>query len=192
MATEPDKNADSPVLPKQPLHVVFDMNQRGDKPRNHDIIVKVYKEPGREPDTMSYGLWREKPTPMPWEHAIKFLCDPAFKVIAPSGNRVMPIEKIDLSKPITKLEITQVVARYTDLSREYLFKLVKMAPGSEDVPKNATVEELAAFMVKWRESLSGMTEGERHVAELMAAGGLDGMDDGMLNTMFPDRARKAA
>ena len=99
----------------------------------------------------------------------------------------MPIERIDLSKPLKALAVDEVVVKYTDLSREYLFKIVKMAPGSEEVPKNATVDELAAFMVAWRQSLVGMTDGERHVAELLAAGGMDGMTAEMTDKMFGER-----
>lgn len=170
-------------------YTVFDLNQRGDPPRRHDVIVRMYKD-GSEPEVMTYPLFSssDKGCVMPMEHALKFLCDPAFKVIGPAGNRIMPIEKPDFSKVPKVLAPDEVVVKYQFLARDYLFKLVKMLPGSEEVKQNATAEELSAYMVKWRESLVGMTDGERHLAEMMGQGELGGgMDAKQLDSMFPDR-----
>lgn len=170
-------------------YTVFDLNQRGDLPRRHDVIVRMYKD-GSEPETVTYSLFSssDKGATMPMEHALKFLCDPAFKVIGPTGNRIMPIEKIDLSKPLKTLAADEVVVKYQYLSRDYLYKLVKMLPGSEEVKQNATSDELAAHMVKWRQSLVGMTDGERHLAEMMSGGELGGgMDQAQLDKMFGDK-----
>lgn len=191
---QPDTTAQSAQKAKAAVYTVFDLNQRGDKPRVHDVILRMYKD-GAPPDIHSYPLYSssDKGCTMPMEHALKFLCDPAFKVIGPNGNRIMPIEKIDHSKPLKALAIDEVVVKYQYLSRDYLFKIVKMTSGSEDVKQNATAEELAAFMVKWRQSLTGMTEGERHVAEMIASGDLGGgMDEKQLETMFPHNQRKVA
>jgi hypothetical protein len=180
--------------PRSNTYTVFDLNQRGEKPRSHDIIVKMYKD-GQEPDIVSYPLWSDslKGCPMPMEHALKFLCDPAFKVVSPNGNRIRPIEKIDFSKPLKTLGVDEVVVKYEFLARDYLFKLVKLQPGSEDVKPNATAEELAAFMVKWRQSLVGMTDGERALAEMMGQGELGGgMTSEQLEKMFPGEQRKAS
>ena len=179
---------------KSATYTVFDLNQRGDLPRRHDVIVRMYKD-GSEPETVTYPLYSssDKGCVMPMEHALKFLCDPAFKVVGPTGNRIMPIEKIDLSKPLKALAVDEIVVKYQYLARDYLFKLVKMLPGSEEVKQNATADELAAYMVKWRESLVGMTDGEKHLAEMMAKGELGGgMDAKMLDTMFPGGDRKVA
>lgn len=168
---------------------VYDANQRGEKPRKHEIIVRMPKD-GGEPETVTYDLYSatDKPCPMPMEHAIKFLCDASFKVLAPNGNRVMPIERIDLSRPISKLAHDEVVVKYNVLSRDYLFKLVKMTPGSEDVKVNATSDELAEFMVKWRESLVALSQNERKIAEMMASGEMGGsMNADQLDKMFGDR-----
>ncbi len=180
--------------PKPNVWMVYDLNQRGDKPRLHDIPVKLYTD-GSDPDIVTYKLYRddEHGCPMPMEHAMKFLCDASFKVVSPTGNRVKPIERIDYSRPISKLGPDEVVVKYEYLSRDYLFKLVKMTPGSEEVKQNATSEELAAFMTKWRNSLVGMTDAEKNLAEMMAKGELGGaMPTEQLETMFPGNARKAA
>ena len=189
METQDSKLPENAPKAKAATYMVFDLNQRGDIPRRHDVIVRMYKD-GSEPETMTYPLFSssDKGCTMPMEHALKFLCDAAFKVIGPAGNRIMPIQKIDLSKPITKLENDEIVVKYQFLSRDYLFKLVKMLPGSEEVKQNATAEELAAYMVKWRESLVGMTDGERHLAEMMSGGELGGgMDSAQLDKMFGDK-----
>lgn len=188
--TTPDTNA-SAAKPaaKAPVYMVFDTNQRGDLPRRHEVIIRVYPD-GREPDVVTYALFsaENKPCPMPIEHAMKFLCDRAFRVISPRGDRIQPIEKQDLSKPIKVLAVDEIVVKYHDLSRESLFKRVKMLAGSEDVKQNATVDELAGFLIKWREGLKGMTDGEKAVAEMMAGGDLGGkMDDAMLGKMFGEQ-----
>lgn len=174
-------------------YTVFDLNQRGDLPRRHDIITRMYKD--AEPDIITYPLFAssDKGCVMPMEHALKFLCDPAFKVIGPTGNRIMPIEKPDFSKVPKALGPDEVVVKYQNLSRDYLFKLVKMLPGSEDVKQNATADELAAHMVEWRKSLVGMTDAEKHLAELMTQGEMSGaMDAKQLEAMFPSQNRKVA
>ena len=186
--------AESATKAKASTYTVFDLNQRGDLPRRHDVIVRMYKD-GSEPETVTYSLFSgsDKGCAMPMEHALKFLCDPAFKVVGPTGNRIMPIEKIDLSKPLKALAADEVVVKYQYLARDYLFKLVKMLPGSEDVKQNATSDELAAHMIEWRKSLVGMTDGEKHLAEMMAQGELGGgMDAKQLESMFPGSDRKVA
>lgn len=173
---------------KAPVYMVFDMNQRGDSPRMHDVITRMYED-GSDPDLVTYKLFSDsgKGCPMPQDHAYKFLCDPAFKVIGPNGNRLMPIAKFDPSKPLVKLEEDEIIVKYVELSRESLFRRVKLLPGSENVRQNATVEELAAFLVNWRQKLSGMTDGERALAEMMASGKLDSMDEAGLDKMFGER-----
>ncbi len=189
-----NETAQSAPKAKATTYMVFDLNQRGDLPRRHDVITRMYKD-GSPPETVTYPLFSssDKGTPMPMEHALKFLCDPAFKVVHPNGNRIMPIEKQDLSKPLKVLAVDEVVVKYHHLSRDHLYKLVKMQSGSEDVKPNATVDELAEFMVAWRKSLVSMTDGERHLAEIMAQGELGGsMNEKQLDTMFPGSERKVA
>src|SRR3990167_11435934 len=133
---------------KAPVYLVHDLNQHGDVPRLHDIITKMYED-GQDPYILTYKLYSDstKGCPMPQDHAYKFLCDPAFKVIGPNGNRLMPIARFDPSKPLLELKEDEIVAKYVELSRESLFRRVKLIPGSENVRQNATVEELAAFLV---------------------------------------------
>jgi hypothetical protein len=127
---------------------------------------------------------------MPMEHAMKFLSDAAFIVQAPSGNRIMPVAKLDLSKPIQVLAEDEIVVKYEELSKESLMRRVKVLPGSEDIKESAKLEELVAFMVNWRRRMRGMTDGDKVLAEKMAAAGQDAMTAEQLENMFP--ARRAA
>lgn len=183
-----EQNTSGAPAAKAPVYMVYDMNQRGDVPRLHDVITKMYED-GSEPEILTYRLYSDssKGCAMPQDHAYKFLCDPAFKVIGPNGNRLMPIAKFDPSKPLTELKEDEIVAKYNELSRESLFRRVKLLPGSEVVRQNATVEELAEFLVKWRQKLSGMTEGDRTLAEMMASGKVDTIDQDGLDKMFGER-----
>ncbi len=173
---------------KTPTYLVYDMNQRGDVPRLHDVITKMYED-GSEPDIVTYKLYSDsgKGCAMSQDHAYKFLCDPAFKVIGPNGNRLMPIAKFDPSKPLTELKEDEIVVRYIELSRESLFRRVKLIPGSENVRPNATVEELAAFLVGWRKKLAGLTDGDRRLAEMMASGKVDTMSGSEMDKLFGER-----
>lgn len=168
---------------------VFDTNQRGEKPRKHDVIVKLYED--GQPDIKTYDLYSDKPCEMPMEHAMRFLVDAAFKVITPAGKRIMPVPKLDLSKPITRLADDEIVVKYDELSNEALYRRVKILPGSEDILGDDRVA-LVAFMVTYRQKLKGMTEGERTLSTMMAQGTLDGaMDDKSLETMFPKQKMAA-
>lgn len=169
-------------------YMVWDKNQRGEKGRIHDVIVKVYSD-GREPDTIAYTLFssENQGCPMPMDHAMKFLTDPAYIVKHPSGTRLMPVEKQDMSKPVQVLAEDEIVVKYEELSREALLRRVKVLPGSEDVAENAKHSELVAFLVGWRRSLKGKTEGEKALAEKMGAAGLDGMSEKQLDSMFAER-----
>lgn len=182
----PKADQDRPA--KAPVYLVYDMNQRGEVPRLHDVITKMYED-GGDPEIKTYHLYSDsnKGCAMLQDHAYKFLCDPAFKVIGPNGNRLMPIAKFDPSKPLTELKEDEIVAKYNELSRESLFRRVKLLPGSEVVRQNATVEELAEFLVKWRQKLAGMTEGDRTLAEMMASGKVDTIDAYGLGAMFGER-----
>lgn len=178
---------------KSRMFKVFDATQRGDKGRKHDVIVKFYpkdKETGHqpEPETVTYELFSDKPCEMEMGHAMKFLVDPAFRVLDPGGTRVMTVGKTDISKPVTALKDDEIVVTYGELSRDALFRRVKVLPGSEEIRESAKHQDLVDFMVAWRQSLKGMTEGDRVLAEKMTAGGLDGgMTGGQLDAMFGDK-----
>jgi len=185
---EPTKNE----VKAKPMYVVFDSLQRGDKPRRHDVITKFYPkdESGYqpEPETIGYDLFGDRGTAMPIEHALKFLVDPAFKVCKPDGTRIMPVPKTDLSKPITNLKDDEVVVSYGELSKDALFRRVKVLPGSEDIRENANHIELVEFIVAWRKSLRGMTQGDKDLAVKMATGELGGgMTGDQLDSMFGDK-----
>ena len=170
-------------------YVVFDMNQRGGVPRKHDVIIKFYDNPAIDPDVKTYELRSDKGTQMPMEHALKFLSDPSFKVMAPTGNRIMPVPKTDLSKPITKPADHEIVVSYEELSVEALTRRCLVLPGADQLPQGATKEQMVTFLVAWRASLRGKTDGQRQLEEIMAQSGFEGtMTEDMLEKMFP-RAR---
>lgn len=173
-------------------YLVFDMNQRGEKGRPHEVITKMYpKDPNGfqpEPETITYLLYSAAGCPMPMDHAMKFLRDPQFKVVSPKGHRIMPVPVEDHTKPVTKLGEDQLVANYNELSKEALFRRVKIVPGSEDITDRSTVAEMAEFMVAWRKRLRGMTQKDQQLAEMMSGGQLDGgLTEGELEKMFPRR-----
>lgn len=167
------------------MYQVFDLNQRGEKPRKHDVITKFFDN-GVEPEVRTYDLYGDKPTPMPMEHAMRFLVDPAFRVESPQGKRIPYVPKQDVSKPITRLGEDEIVVKYEELSRDSLFRRAKVLPGSEDIQQNTPVAAMVEFIMAWRKRLKGMTEGERTLASMMAGGDLGGaMDPKELETMFP-------
>ena len=168
---------------------VFDMLQRGDKGRKHDVITKFYPKDSNgfqpEPETKTYELFSDKPCVMVMEHAMKFLVDPAFRVETAGGSRIMPVAKTDLSKPVTALKDDELVVSYGELSRDALFRRVMVLPGSEGVKESAKNQDLVDFMVAWRKSLKGMTDGDRVLAEKMTGGELEGgMTGDQLEKMF--------
>lgn len=173
---------------KKGMYQVFDLNQRGKDGRKHDVITKFYENGEHEAEVQTYELFADKPVAMPMEHAMRFLIDPAFKVVAPSGKRVPYVPKQDISKPITVLGEDEIVVKYEELSRDALFRRAKVLPGSEDIKENTPTKEMADFLTSWRKRMRGMSPGERELAGMMAQGELaGGMDQGMLKTMFPDR-----
>lgn len=193
MSENPQQGQQQQKPAVKPMYKVFDMNQRGKDPRKHDIIVKMYGD-DTDPEIQTYALHHDEPVEMEMAHAMKFLCDPAFKVIAPNGNRIMPVERIDVSRPIAHLADDEIVVKFSELSREALFRRVKVMAGSEEIKDSASIAELAGFLVKWRKQLKGMTDGERQLAEIMAK---DSMIDGNMSAdelakMFPSAQRKAA
>ena len=170
---------------------VFDLNQRGDQPRKHDVIVKLEKATDGTitgAETVQYELYSNKGCKMPMEHALKFLCDAAFKVVNNEGNRVMPVPKFDASKPITVLADDEIVCKIVELSRDALMRRVKVLPGSEEVRGDAKASELAAFLVSWNKAKKGLTDGERAVADMIARGDLlaDALPPDMAKKLLPD------
>lgn len=169
---------------------VYDQNQRGKEPRKHDVIIKLEKAVDgtvTNVDYVTYDLYSDKPCKMQMEHALKFLCDPAFKVVNTDGNRVEPVAKFDPSKPITKLADDEIVCKNVELSHESLLRRVKVLPGSEAVSANSTIEELAAFLTAWNRSKRGLSDGERALAEKIASGDLtsDALSPEMAERLMP-------
>jgi len=174
---------------------VIDTTQFGQLPRRHEIITRMYpKVEGQQqipPETITYELWRDKRVPMPMEHAMKFLKEKAFHVFGSDGRRIEPITQIDPSKPLSQLADHEVIANLNELSRDALFRRVKVIPGSEDISHNAKADELVAFLIDWKKRQRKMSQGEAALSEMMTSGQLGGgMTSDMLDTMFP--AKRAA
>lgn len=166
-------NKASPAGKESKFWTVFDMNQRGDKARKHDVVTRVYKATDgsiANVDTQTYELWRDKPTRMPQEHALKFLCDPAFKVLKPDGVRVMPVPKPDPSKPLTQLEDDQLVVDISELSHEALVRRVMVLPGSEEMSVDAADADLVKFLTAYNRSRRGLSDHEQMLAIMVEKG----------------------
>ena len=175
---------------KEVLYRVFDQNQRGKEGRLHDIIVGLTDDDPPEPIIKTYTLFSEASgrdgTPMPQAHAYKFLVDPAFKVLAPNGKVVAPVNKFDPSKPLSELKDDEIVVKYEELSREALMKRARLIAGGESLPDNSTVQELAAFLVKDRKSRHAITEAQMDVQGKLSAAG-DSMNEEDLEKLFGSR-----
>ena len=172
---------------KQETYQVFDMNARDGQERSHDVIVKTYDD-GKEPDVVTYKLGRDKGTEMPQEHAMRFLIDPAFRVVRANGERVSPPPKYDHTLPL-KVELDETIAKFEELNKTALYKRVKLLPGSEKLTIQSGNQELVTFLIENRKKqLRGnMSEAERKFYELAATGDLGGAaSPTQVNRMFGD------
>ena len=187
MAKSDTATQEEPTAKMNHFFKVYDMNQRGKEPRKHEVIIKLEKATDGTvtgAETVSYDLYSDKACEMPMEHALKFLCDAAFKVVNTDGNRVPPVRKFDISKPITHLADDEIVCNIAELSRDSLMRRVKVLPGSEEVRGDAKQPELVAFLVSWNKAKKGLTDGERAVADMIAKGDL------LADALPPDMAEK--
>lgn len=167
---------------------VLDMNQRGDKPRVHDIIVKIDRDDKGEIlhyETVSYALYSQNATKVPLEHAFKFLVDAAFIVKGPNGHRIMPVAKHDESRPLASLREDELVVNIDELSDTALLRRVKVLPGSEGIAANATHGELVTWLKAWKRTLRGAGAGATEMAERLKAAGFDDIPPTMLEKLLP-------
>jgi hypothetical protein len=117
-------------------------------------------------------------TEMPYEHAIKFLRDPSFRVHDPAGNE-LKIAGPTSSGSHIELPPHQVVAGLDELTVEALINRAKVLRGGHAINKNWGKERIVDFIIA-----GGLPEGteivERELAEGEAAGDVleGGEDDG--------------
>jgi hypothetical protein len=175
------------VSEEPPKYRVWDTLASIGAPRIHEIIVRTYPEQdGREPDIARYSLSSDGDgTPMPVDHALKFLSDKAFIVRNPLGDRIEPPASVEGGLGGFDLKPDQVIANYTELSKPALFKRCKLLPGGEVIQGGDSAEDMIAFLkafeAKRRRAASGDPLDEK-LGEL----GLEGKaTQAQLERMFP-------
>lgn len=169
------------------MFYVMDSRAPSGVTREHEIIVKKFDD-GREPLTKKYKLGSDEPgTPMPMEHALKFLSDNSFYVMAPDGKRVTPPPKIEGGTGGYELPLDQTIANWDELAKAALFKRCKVVPGSEDIQPSDPNEKMIAFLINWRKAQSAGAEGiAQELQERLAGGNMEGMHPSEVNKLFGD------
>src|SRR5574340_291365 len=93
-----------------------------------------------------YDLSADTEVEMPIDHALRFLCDPAFIVKDANKKVLKPMPK---QEKTTHIAIPEgfVMAELGELSREALFTRCKVLPGSEHIhPKKTSNADMIAFL----------------------------------------------
>lgn len=169
------------------LYKVWDTNAGVGAVRRHDIIIRQYAD-GREPDIKTYALGNESDndgTPMPVDHALKFLSDKAFVVKNQAGDRILPPAKIDGGLGSFQLAPDQVIAFYHELSKPALYKRCKLAPGGENIQGGDSVETMIEFLQKWTARQNAPTGADVEAEIKMNQGELGGkVEAGGLDKLF--------
>ena len=153
-------------------YVVFDTLARNGVPRAHEIITRVYDD-GRDPDTKVYHLRSDVGTPMPMDHALKFLSDKAFRVQNPLGTMIVPPPKQEGGLGGFQLADNQTIADWSELSKPALFKRCKVIAGGEHIKATDSEQAMIDFLLRQRK----MVRGERQMDDAalkMASGDLAG------------------
>ncbi|MRR49369.1 MAG: hypothetical protein EG825_00400 [Rhodocyclaceae bacterium] len=140
---------------------VVDTNARPGESRAHEVIIREVT--GQDPITKIYRLNSETPTEMPLDHAMKFLRDKAFLVTTSGGEVIKPVVKRDQADVTFQLGENELIAEYSELSREALWKRVKMLPGSESIGKASGNETLIAFIKEKTRRDVGVARGSEGV-----------------------------
>lgn len=165
--TVPDRDAGSTPQGKWRVRdtnarVVHDGKVQG---RTHEIL------PG-----ISYTLYFDTDTPMPEEHARRFLIDEAFIVLTPDGTRLVPFSEQVKSRDLPpSLKANQVVASLDELTHDALMNRSLLKPGAPKFSKRTSREVMIEFLTGAHEAEG---EGRR------AADGGDDADD--LEEMNPN------
>jgi hypothetical protein len=93
-----------------------------------------------------YELKANEFTKMPRDHAMRFLCDPAFVVKDVEGKVMRPVAKKEHTSHV-QIPAGFVIAELAELSREALFIRCKLCVGSESVhPKKTPVADMIEFL----------------------------------------------
>lgn len=127
------------------LGFVVDLNAPSDKPREHQIIIG--KAPNGEMKLKTYKLGSDTPTPMPIEHAMKFLVDKSFVVTDGAGKRIEPVIKREGGTGGFKLAPNEIIADLSELTKEALQKRAMIMPGSEELKASASKDTLIEFIM---------------------------------------------
>jgi hypothetical protein len=141
-------------------------------PRTHEIPVKTDAN-GVVLQTASYKLSADIPTPMPENHARFFLRDKAFMVFAPGGEFIPPIVVKDGGLGSFELGEDEVLAEYSELSKQALYKRCKIIPGSDDIKEKTPIDDMIAFLKSKRKAQVGRGRGSEGVVGAMNAAELD-------------------
>lgn len=116
------------------------------KTRQHEVLdakskmVHKYDLPG------SLDKETRRGCPMPPDHALTFLCDPAYKVYDADGELVQPLKPQTTTHGIS-LQRNETIATYQELTRDALFNRVKRLPGGPLVPMNTTNAKLIEILM---------------------------------------------
>lgn len=153
------------------MAMVYDTTARAGTTRSHEIVIG--RHPDGAPHIRAYALASDKPTPMPIDHAMKFLVDKAFRVLDANGNVITPIVKPEGERANIRLDPDEVIARLAELSSAALLKRAKMLPGSEAVGSNSADEDIIAFILAAQpRNAVGVARGSEGIVEDDAAANL--------------------
>lgn len=127
----------------EPMWSVIDRNATSGSRTHHPLGL------GQEAVVFNPG----KKTQMPQEIAAKFLCDPAFHVFDPDGNRVTALRQVtaEEAKQGIVLAEDEVIAKFDELSQESLLRRAHLLPGGEAFKKNARRDDLVEFLLTKRD-----------------------------------------
>jgi len=125
--------------------------------RDHEILPGII-----------YKLFFDRDTPMPEEHARRFLVDPAFTVLAPDNTRLAPLsDQVKTRDLPPMLKPNQVIADLNELNQEALVNRSLIRPNA---PKFTTRSKREAMI----EFLLASYEAEGDAGRPASGGGDDG------------------
>lgn len=111
-----------------------------------------------ETGIVRYTLSAGKPTEMPMDHAMRFLCDEAFIVTDAEGKRIKPLKSTEHATNVP-VPTGFVLAAYEELSRDALVIRCKLLPGSEHIhPRKTPVADMVEFLKKMAPKPEGGNE----------------------------------
>jgi hypothetical protein len=135
--------------------------------RDHEIL------PG-----ISYKLFFDRDTPMPEEHARRFLVDPAFLVLAPDNTRLVPLSDQVKSRDLPPtLKPNQVIADLNELNAEALVNRCLIRPNAPKFNVRSKREAMIEFLLSsyeaegdaGRPASTGSDDGDGELEEVEGA-----------------------